>query len=155
MKRIHLALACLLATAGLPTLSAQESPFVSRGAADDRVHITIVLTDREAPTTLLRRAGPGERNIILMHADSVDAQRLSDAVFQLLILEAQDPEGQGRADNQAQRMRIGTSRPAYPWAAEAVERLRTAARRQLRAVAGGRRHRALEVWMPRLRPATR
>jgi hypothetical protein len=147
---------CVLAltASGASRLAAQASPFASTSSSDDRVQITIVLTDRADEPMLMRRAGAGPRNVILLNAGAADPQQLSDAVFQLLVLEAQDPRGERRADDAAQRVRTSAPHPVYPWAAEAVERLRTASRQQLRGVEHGRQHRTLQLWVPRLRGAS-
>ena len=151
-------LALALATAVcafVPQLRAQEGPFVPPGEADARIAITLVLTGTGGQPTLLRRPGGEARNVILLDSTQVNAQQLSDAVFQLLILEAQDPAGQGRAPNAAQRVRSDVPHPVYPWAGEAVQRLRNAARQSIPGVTAGRQHRTLQIWVRPLRGIAR
>lgn len=148
--------ALALAVVGAPAaLAAQVSPLTPPDAPDGRIAITLVLTDHGAASTLLRRAGNEDRNVILLDSATVDVHQLSDAVFQLLILEAQDPRGQRRADNAAQRVRTSAPHPGYPWAAEALQRLRAADPRPIGGVGAGRQSRAMQIWMPPLRGMAR
>ena len=81
----------------------------------------------------------------------MDAQQLSDAVFHLLILEAQDPQGRRRSNNAAQRTRVDQPHPVYSWADEALARLRSAPRRPLEAGPAGQRYRTIQIWARPLR----
>ncbi|HEX6042823.1 hypothetical protein [Longimicrobium sp.] len=137
------------------SLPAQVSPLTPPQTPESRVAITLVLTDHGAGPTLLRRTGNEDRNVILLDSATVDAQQLSDAVFQLLILEAQDPQGQRRGNNAAQRVRISEPHPVYWWAAEALQRLRASDPLRIRGVGGGRESRTLRIWMPPLRGLSR
>lgn len=145
----------LNAAAAAPGLAAQESPLTPPSGPDARIPITLVLTESSGAPTLLRRAGGEPRNVILLDAATVDAQQLSDAVFHLLVLEAQDPRGERRADNAAQRVRIDTPHPVYPWAGEALQRLRDSARQPVPGVGGGRQHRTVRIWARPLRGVAR
>ena len=100
---------------------------------------------------MLRRAAAESPNVILLDSATVDAQQLSDAVFHLLILEAQDPQGRRRSNNAAQRARIDQPHPVYSWADEALMRLRSAARQPLEVGPAGQRYRTIQIWVRPLR----
>lgn len=134
-----------------PHLSAQANPLTPPTAPDGRIPITLVLTGTGAAPTVHRRAAGEPRNLILLDSASVDVQRLSDAVFHLLILEAQDPRGQRRNDQAAQRIQLDQPHPVYPWAGEALERLRSVPRRPFEALRAGQRYRTLQIWVRPLR----
>jgi hypothetical protein len=152
LKRRTLALAMLLsAWATAPHLAAQGSAFTPLTAPDGRIPITLVLTTSGAVPTVLRRAVDESRNVILLDSATVDAQQLSDAVFQLLILEAQDPQGQRRSNNAAQHVRIDQPHPVYSWAGEALARLRNAPRRPLELGRAGQPYRTIQIWARPLR----
>jgi hypothetical protein len=134
-----------------PHLAAQASPFTPPAAPDGRIPITLVLTSGGAAPTVLRRAADEWPNVILLDSATVDAQQLSDAVFHLLILEAQDPQGQRRSNNAAQRVRVDQPHPAYSWADEALDRLRSGPRRPLQGLRAGQRYRTVQIWTRPLR----
>lgn len=66
----------------------------------------------------------------------------------MLISEARDPDGHQRSDRTAQRIRFGQEVRVFPWAAEAIDRLRNSAARPIRGI--GRRH-TLDLWLPPIR----
>jgi hypothetical protein len=134
-----------------PHLSAQADAFTPPTGPDGRIPITLVLTSGGAAPTVLRRAAVELPNVILLDSASVDALQLSDAVFHLLILEAQDPQGQRRSNNAAQRVRVDQPHPVYPWADDALVRLRGAPRRPLEAGPAGQRYRTIQIWARPLR----
>jgi hypothetical protein len=134
-----------------PQLSAQTNAFTPPTGPDGRIPITLVLTSGGAAPTVLRRAADESPNVILLDSATVDAQQLSDAVFHLLILEAQDPQGQRRSNNAAQRIRVDQPHPVYSWADEALARLGSAPRRPLEAGRAGQRYRTIQIWMRPLR----
>jgi hypothetical protein len=111
----------------------------------------LVLTSGGAAPTVLRRAADESPNVILLDSATVDAQQLSDAVFHLLIPEAQDPQGQRRSNSAAQRVRVDQPHPVYSWADEALVRLRSAPRRPLEAGPAGQRYRTIQIWARPLR----
>ena len=152
-RTLALAFALVLsAWATAPHLAAQASAFTPPTGPDGRVPITLVLTSGEGAPTVLRRAADVSRNVILLDSATADAQQLSDAVFHLLILEAQDPQGQRRNNNAAQRARVAQPHPVYSWADEALARLRSAPRRPLEGVGrGGQRYRTIQIWARPLR----
>lgn len=153
LPRRTLALFALVlgAWASAPHLSAQASPLTPPTGPDGRIPITLVLTSGGAAPTVLRRAADESPNVILLDSATVDAQQLSDAVFHLLILEAQDPQGQRRSNNAAQRVRTDQPHPVYSWADEALVRLRSAPRRPLEVGPAGRRYRTIQIWARPLR----
>lgn len=134
------------AWATAPHIAAQASPFTPPSAPDGRIPITLVLTSSGAAPTVLRRAGDESPNVILLDSATVDAQLLSDAVFHFLILEAQDPQGQRRSNQAAQRVRVEQPHPVYSWADEALKRLRSAPRRPLEVGRAGQRYRTIQIW---------
>jgi hypothetical protein len=139
------------AWATAPHLSAQANAFTPPTGPDGRIPITLVLTSGGAAPTVLRRATGESRNVILLDSATADAQQLSDAVFHLLILEAQDPQGQRRNNNAAQRARVAQPHPVYPWADEALARMRNAPRRPLEVGRAGQRYRTIQLWVRPLR----
>lgn len=141
----------LSAWASAPHLSAQASPLTPPTGPDGRIPITLVLTSGGAAPTVLRRAADESPNVILLDSATVDAQQLSDAVFHLLILEAQDPQGQRRSNRAAQRVRADQPHPVYSWAEEALVRLRSAPRRPLEVGPAGHRYRTIQIWARPLR----
>lgn len=149
-RTLALAFALVLSTTA-PHLYAQASAFTPPTGPDGRVPITLVLTSGGAAPTVLRRAADESPNVILLDSATVGAQQLSDAVFQLLILEAQDPQGQRRSNNSAQRVRVDQPHPVYSWADEALVRLRSAPRRPLEAGRAGERYRTIQIWARPLR----
>lgn len=152
LPRRTLALAfALVMSATAPHLSAQAEAFTPPTGPDGRIPITLVLTSGGAAPTVLRRAAAESPNVILLDSATVDAQQLSDAVFHLLILEAQDPQGQRRGNNAAQRVRVNQPHPVYSWADEALTRLRSAPRRPLEAGRAGERYRTIQIWARPLR----
>lgn len=153
--RASLAALGLLVSASVAQLHAQAGPFDAPTGPDVRIPITLVLAGNGAQPTLLRRPGGEARNVVLLDSMQVTAQQLSDAVFQLLILEAQDPAGQRRAPNAAQRVRTDVPHPIYPWAEDAVRRLRDSPGRAIPGVTGGREQRTIQIWMRPLRGAPR
>jgi hypothetical protein len=151
-RTLALAFALVLsAWAPATRLSAQASPFTPPTGPDGRVPITLVLTGGGAAPTVLRRPVDQSRNVILLDSSTVDAQQLSDAVFHLLILEAQDPQGQRRSNNAAQRVRVNQPHPVYSWAEEALARLRSAPHRPLEVGPAGQRYRTIQIWARPLR----
>jgi|GEM_PF-3237973 len=151
-RTFTLALALLLTAWGAaPRLSAQANPLTPPTGPDGRIPITLVLTGNGAGPTVLRRDADEQRNVILLDSATVDAQQLSDAVFHLLILEAQDPEGYRRNNNAAQRIQLNQPHPVYPWASEALERLRSAPRQPVAGLHAGQRQRAIQIWARPLR----
>jgi hypothetical protein len=151
LTRRTLLAAALVVSATAPHLSAQASAFTPPTSPDGRVPITLVLTSGGGAPTMLRRAAGESRNVILLDAATADAQQLSDAVFHLLILEAQDPQGQRRNNNAAQRARVVQPHPVYSWADEALARLRGAPRRPLEVGRAGQRYRTIQIWARPLR----
>ncbi len=145
----------LIACASASRLTAQTSPFGPPSGPDARIPITLVLTGNGAQPTLLRRPGGEARNVVLLDSTQVNAQQISDAVFQLLILEAQDPAGQRRALNAAVRVRTDMPHPVYPWAEDAIRRLRASSRQAIPGVTTGREQRTLQIWMRPLRGVAR
>lgn len=158
LRNLICALGCALALSAwgaAPQLAAQANPLTPPSSPDGRVPIMLVLTENGGAPALLRRAGNGPRNVILLDSTTVDAQQLSDAVFHLLILEAQDPRGERRSDQAAQRVQVSEPHPAYPWASEALDRLRSAARQPVRGVSADRQHRVVQIWATPLRAPAR
>lgn len=153
MRVVILALATTLCASVSSELRAQNGPFERVDAT--RIPVTVVLTATGEAPVLLRRPGGEAHNVILLDSTTVDAQQLSDAVFQLLVLEAQDPGGERRAHNAASRVRADLPHPAYPWAEEAIRRLRTSDPQAIPGVTRGRGQRVLQIWMPPLRGVTR
>jgi hypothetical protein len=150
-RTLALALA-LVSSATAPHLSAQASAFTPPTGPDGRIPITLVLTSDGAAPTVLRPAADESPNVILLDSATADPQQLSDAVFHLLILEAQDPQGQRRSNNAAQRVRLNQPHPVYAWADEALVRLRSAPRRPVEpGLAGQRRYRMIQIWARPLR----
>jgi hypothetical protein len=140
------------AWATAPHLGAQQANALTPPTGPDgRIPITLVLTNSGGAPTVLRRAEGEARNVILLDSATADAQQLSDAVFHYLILEAQDPQGQRRSNNAAQRVRIDQPHPVYSWADEALARLRSAPRRPLDVGRAGQRYRTLHIWARPLR----
>lgn len=151
LSRSTLALAFALGFgATVPHLSAQTDAFSPSTGPDRRIPITLVLTVDGAAPTVLRRAAAGSPNVILLDSATVNAQQLSDAVFHLLILEAQDPQGRGRSNNAAQRVRADQPHPVYSWADEALVRLASAPLHTL-AGSAGQRYRTIQIWATPLR----
>lgn len=152
-RRIFALAFTLVSSASLtaPHAAAQASPFTPPSARDGRIPITLVLTSGGAAPTVLRRAGVEAPNVILLDSATVDAQLLSDAVFHFLILEAQDPQGQRRSNQAAQRVRVDQPHPVYSWADEALGRLRSAPRRPLDVGRAGQRYRTIQIWVRPLR----
>jgi len=124
--------------------SAQENPFARPEAQARRIQFTLVSAGKGMPPSIFRRATAEPRNVIMLDPAVADVQQLSDAVYSLLMLEAQDPTGGTRADNLVRRVRLPASAPVYPWAAEALARLKGA---QERPVAGLGRRRTLDLWV--------
>lgn len=145
----------LIACASASRLTAQTGPFDPPSGPDARVPITLVLTGSGAQPTLLRRPRGEARNVILLDSMRLSSQQLSDAVFQLLVLEAQDPAGQRRAPNAAVRARTDVAHPVYPWAEDAIRRLRASARQSIPGVTNGREQRTIQIWMRPLRGVAR
>ena len=152
-RALALALALVVsAWATAPSLSAQGNALTPPTGPDGRIPITLVLTSGGAAPTVLRRGSHESRNVILLDSATADSQQLSDAVFHLLILEAQDPQGQRRNNNAAQRARVAQPHPVYSWADEALARLRSAPRRPLEGVGrAGQRYRTIQIWARPLR----
>ena len=153
MRGVILALAMTLCASVSSELTAQNGPFDR--VDETRIPVTFVLTATGEAPVLLRRPGGEAHNVILLDSKTVDAQQLSDAVFQLLVLEAQDPRGERRAYNAASRVRANIPHPVYPWAEEAIRRLRASAPQAIPGVTRGRGQRVLQIWMPPLRGMTR
>lgn len=151
-KFVGLALAVILAC--VPTTGTAQDPFEAPGDARGRIQVTVVFTATGQPPALLRRPGDDARNVVLVDSAQLDAQLLSDAVFQLLVLEAQDPSGQRRARNTAHRVRTDVPHPVYPWADEAIRRL-SAPSEPVPGVTGAKRARTLHLWIRPLRGVAR
>jgi hypothetical protein len=152
LPRRTLAIAfALVMSAAVPHLSAQADVFTPPTGPDGRIPITLVLTSGGAAPTVLRRAAAESPNVILVDSATVDAQQLSDAVFHLLILEAQDPQGRRRSNNAAQRVRATQPHPVYSWADEALVRLQSAPPRPLAVGPAAQRYRTVQIWARPLR----
>lgn len=153
---IHTVIFAILAATLIPRTqaAAQASPFVSSGNEGSRVPVVLVLVPGNAPPSLLRRPDGPDGNVVLLPDESLTPQVLSEAVLSVLIADARDPGGHQRSDRTAQRIRFNQEVRVYPWAEEAIDRLRKSAVRPIRGV--GRRH-TLELWLPPLRlfPPTR
>jgi hypothetical protein len=130
-------------------LGAQDHPFHAR-TGEDRFPITVVLVANAPAPLLMRRATLEPRNVVLLDSARAGPGELSDAIFALLALEANDSEGQERNDNLVHTARLSSPRPVYPWAAEALARLRRAERRR---IAGVGDTGTIEVWVDLLRVA--
>jgi hypothetical protein len=128
-------------------LTAQPSPFVRPDPAAGRVQITLVLNSRGGRTAFFRRSQGEHSNVVLVDSATATAQQLSNAVFGLLVAEAQDPDGHGRSENMAHETRLNVQRPAYSWAVDALALL-TAERPQ--PVRGMGMRRAIRIWLPPL-----
>jgi hypothetical protein len=151
-RTLALAFALLVsAWATAPHADAQASAFAPPAAPDGRIPITLVLTSGGGAPTVLRRAADESANVILLDSATMDAQQLSDAVFNLLIMEAQDPQGRRRSNHAAQRIRLDQPHPVYSWANEALTRLRSAPPRPVEALRAGQRYRIIQVWARPLR----
>lgn len=153
-RTLALALALVMSATSVH-LTAQADAFTPPPGPDGMILITLVLTSDGAPPTVLRRAAAESRNVILLDSATVDAQQLSDAVFHLLILEMQDPQGRHRSDNTAQRVRLNQPHPVYSWADEALARLRHAPRHPVQARTDNQRYRTIQIWMRPLRAVRR
>lgn len=128
-------------------LSAQQSPFVRPDAPADRVQITLVLSSRGGRTAFFRRTQGEHSNVVMVDSATATPQQLSDAVFGLLVAEAQDTGGHVRSDNMARQTRLNVQRPAYGWAVDALALL-VAERPQ--PVRGMGMRRAIRIWLPPL-----
>lgn len=143
--------ALTLAVASVPSRMLAQDPFEIPTDPGSRIQVTLVLTGTGQSPALLRRSGDDARDVVLLNPARLDPQQLSDAVFQLLVLEAQDPDGQRRTRNTAQRVRADVPHPVYPWAEEAIRRLRTAPVRSIPGLTGNRQARTLDLWLRPLR----
>lgn len=151
MKRRALVIALTavaLQVYGALGLAAQSHPSAQAQAADSLIPITLVLTNHESTPSIGRRVNLEPRNVILLDSANVDGQLLSDAVFTLLIMEAVDQHGLRRANHSVHRASLSQNHPIYPWADEALRRLRGASMVVIRGVGRGR---AIEISVPRLR----
>lgn len=146
MRRILLAAAALAVGSGTAGgARAQASPFTPPAAAEHRVPVTLVLVDGGLPTSFFRRSSADARNVILVNAATADERELSLAVFTLLNTDARDSTGVERSDNLLGRVRPNPDIPVYPWAAEALQRLKAADRQHIHGLPEGR---TLPVWLP-------
>lgn len=125
-------------------VAAQRDPFVAPDPPGTRIPITLVLSERQSAPVALRRPGARHSNVLLLDSTTISPRILSDAVFGLLVAEAQDPNEEARSENAASRLRPDIPHRVYPWAAEAMTRLRLAAPQPVRGI-GNRR--ALQIWM--------
>jgi hypothetical protein len=87
------------------------------------------------------------RNVLIVNS-STDAKHLSEAIIGLLVAEAQDPQGLRRSDGVAQRVRLDRETPEYPWAREAIDRLKASPER---IHPGLGKARAIRIWVAPLR----
>ncbi|HEV8356597.1 MAG TPA: hypothetical protein VGQ17_07480 [Gemmatimonadales bacterium] len=83
-----------------------------------------------------------------MDSAKMDVQKLSDAIFGLLVLEATDPGGTNRSDNEARRISLDKPHPVYRWAEDALIRLKSATKQP---ISGLGEHRSLRMWLPLVR----
>jgi len=134
----------LMLTLVVGEVSAQRDPFTSPRSPDGRVPVTLVLVSNGLSPAIMRRAGAEPRNVIVLDAGSASARQLSDALFGLMIMEAHDPNGSKRSDNELSRFRLSKSRPVVSWSSEALIRLQAATTTRIRGVGAGR---VLEVWV--------
>lgn len=145
---IALTAALLLQVATAHELAAQNHSSAPTQPDDSLIAITLVLTNHGSAPMLGRRANLEPRNVILLDSTNVDIQLLSDAVFTLLVMEAVDQQGSRRANNAVHRASLSQNHPVYPWADEALRRLRGASIVVIRGVGRGR---AIEISVSRLR----
>jgi hypothetical protein len=152
MRLLHFASwTCAIALslcAALP-LSGQAGSATGTHAADSgRIAVTIVLTQSGGPTTVLRRTSMEPRNVILVDSATIDARRLSSAIFSFLVMEGMDPEGRERSDAAASRPVFRDNAPQYPSAEETLRQLGAA---PVQAVQGVGTYRTVQISVRPLR----
>jgi hypothetical protein len=125
----------------------QRDPFTAPAGDELVVPITVLLRPVQPGPLILRRNSAGMRNVLIVNS-SIDAKHLSEAIIGLLVAEAQDPGGSRRSDGVAQRVRLDRQTPEYPWAREAIERLKKSPER---VHPGLGRARAIRIWVAPLR----
>jgi hypothetical protein len=135
----------------LGRLEAQQSgsPFHAREGDSSFVHVVLVADPTVPAATTMRRAMSEPRNVVIIDPDATDPAALSQVIFGLLVAESTDPDGRRRSDRGAVRMSRPIAAPTYPWAADALDRLRQAEPVVLGEL--GERP-ALSLWLRRLRP---
>lgn len=147
MRRRLLTTAALIALLGIAGGAlAQASPFTPAAAAEHRVPVMLVLVEGGLPTAFFRRSSADARNVVLVNAATADERELSVAIFTLLNTEARDSTGVERSDNLLGRVRPNPDVPVYPWAREALQRLKAANRQHFHGLPEGR---TLTMWLPR------
>ena len=141
-----LAMAAVALCADAPAgASGQQVDTLRSSPARGLVHVTVVLDERRTTPVYLRRREAGDANVVIV-GPGADAQALSDVVFGLLLEDARDTAGEERDDRKAMGVR-DLDRPAYPWAAATLGRLRAADPED---VPGLGRHRVVRFYLEAL-----
>jgi hypothetical protein len=86
--------------------------------------------------------------VILVDSATIDARRLSSAIFSFLVMEGMDPEGRERSDAAASRPTFRDNAPQYPHAEETLQQLRFA---PVQSIPGVGTHRMIEIAVRPLR----
>jgi hypothetical protein len=127
--------------------AAQRNPFTAPAGDEQAIAVTVLLRPVQPGPMILRRNSARMRNVLLV-SPSIDARHLSNAIIGLLIAEAQDPDGRRRSDRAAQRVTLDRQAPEYPWAQEAIDRLKASPER---VHPGLGRARSIRIWVAPLR----
>ena len=144
IKQISCALTCL-ALFGFGNLPAQASQ------APTRVPVLVAITSEPAfshsPFMVLRRAGGGSGDIIVLKEGSADGAQLSTAVRVLLAARRADGDTAGVAQAFSGEVKTARGQAAQPlpWAQRVVE---DAARAHSRFIPGVGSARTIEIWLP-------
>ncbi len=127
--------------------ASQRDPFTAPAGDERVVPVTVLLRPVHPDPMILRRNSAGMRNVLIVNS-SIDPKHLSNAIIGLLIAEAQDPDGRRRSDRAAQRVTLDRQAPEYPWAQEAIDRLKASPER---VHPGLGRARSIRIWVAPLR----
>jgi hypothetical protein len=138
----------------LPLLITATMAFAQQGAGRKipRVPVVIALVDhtpgREVASVVLRRVHTTPHDVILLHADSANAQLLSNAVLDLLAIRG--ARGDTASEDVVVRvtsksLHTGQVRRRLPWTQRFINDLHDA---EKRVVAGVGVVQAVQIWLP-------
>lgn len=157
-RKIAFALLTLVSASvfGAGPLMCQEAPDRRvQPAVASRVPVTVALVERlphgTGPFEIVRRAGPPQRDVILLSRNTPGEEELSEAIRTLLAVRQHDGDLPARDRTLRARPRGGRMEP-FPWVARVLRDVRNTTPQVLTGVGNVA---FVQIWLPKQRPQGR